>query len=124
MPQRRRDTLPKSHRRVPGQAGPTAGQQRRVSRREREALQRRRLYWGLGIAGALVIVVLSVSALNEYWFKPRHVLASVNGVDIQRQDYWKYRAVELADQANQYGGGLANRVGPLIRPPDAAHVMR
>jgi len=40
--------------------------------------------------------------LNEYWFKPRHVLATVDGVDIQRQDYWKYRAVELADQANQY----------------------
>src|SRR5215211_1655081 len=102
MPQRRRDTLPKTHRRVPGQSGPTAGQQRRISRREREERQRRRLYWGVGIAAALALVVLVGSALNEYWFKPNHVLASVNGVDIKRRDYWKYRAVDLADQANQY----------------------
>jgi parvulin-like peptidyl-prolyl isomerase len=73
-----------------------------VSRREKEAQQRRRLYWILGIASALIVAVLAVSALNEYWIKPRHVLASVNGVDIRRQDYWKYRAVDLADQANQY----------------------
>ena len=102
MPQRRRDTLPKSHRRVAGRTGPTAGQQRRISRREREEQQRRRLYWGVGIAAVLALIVLAGSALNEYWIKPNHVLATVNGVDIKRRDYWKYRAVDLADQANQY----------------------
>ena len=102
MPQRRHDTLPKSHRRIPGQTTPSVNQQRRMSRREREAQRRRQLYWGLGIAGALVVLVLGIAALNEYWIKPRHVLATVNGVDIQRRDYWKYYAVDLADQANQY----------------------
>jgi parvulin-like peptidyl-prolyl isomerase len=107
MPQRRRDTLPKTHRRVAGQASSASGQPRRISRREREEKQRRQLFWGIGIAGALVLIVLAGAAINEYWLKPRHVLASVNGVDIRRRDYWKYRAVDLADQANQYAS-IAN----------------
>jgi hypothetical protein len=104
---KRRDTLPKTHRRVAGQPISTTGQPRRISRREREEKQRRQLFWGLGIAGALIVVILAGAALNEYWIKPRHVLASVNGTDIRRSDYWKFRAVDLADQANQYAA-IAN----------------
>lgn len=107
MPPRRRDTLPKTHRRVAGQPIAATGQPRRISRREREEKQRRQLFWGLGIAGALIVIILAGAALNEYWIKPRHVLASVNGTDIRRRDYWKYRAVDLADQANQYAA-IAN----------------
>lgn len=103
MPSNRRDIVPKSHRREPGQSGPVSGsQQRRISRREREEKQRKRLYWAVGLAGALVILVLAGASLNEYVLKPRAVLATVDGTDIRRIDYWKYRAVDLADQANQY----------------------
>ena len=41
-------------------------------------------------------------ALNEYSIKPRAVLASVNGVEIRRRDYWKVRSVDLVNQVNQY----------------------
>src|SRR5262245_16959203 len=59
---------------------PTApGRRRRVSRREREERQKRQLFLGMGIAGALIAVILIGFAANEYWFKPRHVLATVDG---------------------------------------------
>ena len=98
MSQRRRDTLPKNKSNV---AGGTASQ-RRVSRREREDKQRRQLYIGLAVAALLSVAILGGFALNEYFIKPRAVLASVNGVDIRRRDYWKVRSVDLVNQVNQY----------------------
>ena len=41
-------------------------------------------------------------AANEYWFRPRHVLASVNGAEIRRRDYWKVRSFDLINQINTY----------------------
>lgn len=87
---------------------------RRVSRREREAHQRRRLYWGLGIAGAIIVVILGFALTNENVIKPRKVLASVNGTDIQRQDYWRYRGVQLLEQVNQY-----SRIAGLVSSDQA-----
>jgi len=107
MPPRKRDTLPKSHRRVAGEAVNSSINPKRISRREKEEKQRRMLYWSIGIAAALVVLILSAAALNEYFVKPRHVLATVDGTDIRRRDYWKFRAVELADQASQYAA-IAN----------------
>jgi parvulin-like peptidyl-prolyl isomerase len=106
MSQRRRDTLPKKR---SGAAGPAS--QRRISRREREERQRRQLYIGLAIAGVLSLVILAGFALNEYFLKPRAVLASVNGVEIRRRDYWKVRSVELVNQVNQY-----NQFSQLVDP--------
>jgi hypothetical protein len=100
MSHRRRDTLPRATRKPAAVKGPV--QTRRISRREREAVQRRRLYLGLGLAGALVVGILLFSTLNEYVFKPRAVVASVNGVDIRRRDYWKVRSIDLINQINQY----------------------
>lgn len=79
-----------------------SGRKRRVSRREREARRKRQLYFGLTIVGIVVVGVLAVGFLNDYWFKPRHVLASVNGVEIRRRDYWKVRSYELINQINFY----------------------
>ncbi len=103
MPLRRRDTLPKN-RRTSSAGGPSSasGRARRVSRKEKEAKQRRQLYWGLGAAGTLIIVILLVFSANQYWFRPRHVLASVNGTDIRRSDYWKVRSFDLINQVNTY----------------------
>lgn len=82
---------------------PTApARRRRVSRREREARQRRRLYWGMGIAGALVVLILLAGVTNEYIIKPRHVLAEVDGTKIRRRDYWKVRSIDLINQISQY----------------------
>jgi parvulin-like peptidyl-prolyl isomerase len=106
MSQRRRDTLPKKRNAAGGSAS-----QRRISRREREERQRRQLYIGLAIAGILSIVILAGFALNDYWFKPRAVLASVNGTEIRRRDYWKVRSVELVNQVNQY-----NQFSQLVDP--------
>ena len=98
MPERRKDTLPKN-RRTSSAAGPGA---RRMSRKEREAKQRKRLYWGMGAAGTLVVVILIIFSANQYWFRPRHVLATVNGTDIRRSDYWKVRSFDLINQVNTY----------------------
>lgn len=108
MPERRRDTLPKNRR--PSNVGRSVatGQARRISRKEREALQRRRLYWGMGVAGALIIVILALFSANDYWFKPRHVLATVNGTDIRRKDYWKVRSFDLINQINTYSSYAQN----------------
>lgn len=82
---------------------PTApGRRRRVSRREKEERQKRQLFWGMGVAGALVIFILAGFSLNEYWIKPRHVLATVDGTKIRRKDYWKVRSYDLLNQANQF----------------------
>src|SRR5215218_3214260 len=82
---------------------PTApGRRRRISRREREERRKRQLFWGVGIAGALVVVILAGFALNEYWIKPRHVLATVDGTEIRRKDYWKVRSYDLLNQAAQF----------------------
>src|SRR6188472_3424653 len=98
MSNRRRDTLPKN--RNSSTAGPAS--QRRVSRREKEQRQRKQLYTGLIIAAVLSIAIVTGFALNEYWIKPRAVLASVNGVEIRRRDYWKVRSMDLVNQYNQY----------------------
>jgi parvulin-like peptidyl-prolyl isomerase len=97
MSHRRRDTLPKSR-----QNAKLSASQRRVSRREREERKRKQLYIGLVAAAVLSVAIVAGFALNEYWFKPRTVLASVNGVEIRRRDYWKVRSVDLINQVNQY----------------------
>lgn len=81
---------------------PASGRRRRISRREREARRQRMIYWGLGIAAGIAVLVLAVAAVNDYVIKPRTVLASVDGTEIRRRDYWKYRSISLIEQANQY----------------------
>ena len=115
MPERRKDTLPKTA--APSSAaGPSAaaGRARRISRKEREAKQRRRLYWGMGAAGAIVVVILIIFSANQYWFRPRHVLATVNGTDIRRSDYWKVRSFDLINQVNTYSS-YAQKSFPHVR---------
>jgi parvulin-like peptidyl-prolyl isomerase len=105
MSHRRRHTLPKRS----ATGGPAS--QRRISRREREERQRRQLYIGLAIAAVISVVIVGGFAINEYFLKPRAVLASVNGVEIRRRDYWKVRSVDLVNQVNQY-----NQFAQLVDP--------
>jgi peptidyl-prolyl cis-trans isomerase C len=56
----------------------------------------------MGVATALIVVVLGAGLINEYFIKPRHVLATVDGTDIRRRDYWKVRSVDLINQISLY----------------------
>ncbi len=76
--------------------------QRRVSRREREEQQRRILYIAMASVAVLVVGLLAGGAIWEFGIQPRQVLASVNGVNITRADYWKLRRFSLGTQIAQY----------------------
>ncbi|MGH2559250.1 MAG: peptidylprolyl isomerase [Thermomicrobiales bacterium] len=90
-------------RRAARETTPTApARKRRVSRREREARRRRLLFIGMAAAGSLVVLILAYAAINDYFIKPRHVVASVEGTEIRRRDYWKVRSYDLINQASQY----------------------
>jgi len=73
-----------------------------VSRREQDAQKTRVLYAVLAVAGVLIVLVLVGQALNQYYFIPNKTLATVNGHEINRKDYWKYRSNTLVNQISQY----------------------
>jgi parvulin-like peptidyl-prolyl isomerase len=75
---------------------------KRVSRRERDEQNTRILYGILGIAAVVIAVVLGAQAVNQYYLTPNKVLATVNGHEIKREDYWKYRSNVLVNQISQY----------------------
>ncbi len=77
-------------------------QPRRLSRRERELRQRRLLYAGIALVTALLLLLLGGGALYEFVIRPRQVLATVNGQEIRRGDYWKVRRYSLISQIQQY----------------------
>lgn len=81
---------------------PRTGKPRRVSRKQRDDRRTRNLYIALGVLGVGAVLLLSGAAINEYFLKPRKVLATVEGTDITRRDYWKYRSHTLANQVMQY----------------------
>lgn len=111
-----------SERRPQRQPRPTARQARlprarnapdrphRISRAQREAKRQRQLYLGIGAIVALVALILIGTFVWTDVVRPRQVLASVNGTDISRQDYWRARGVSLVDQVDQYSY-LAGVVG-------------
>ena len=72
----------------------------------------------MGIVGALVAAILAFTTVNEQIVKPRTVLASVNGNDITRRDYWRWQGVQLIEQVNQY-----SRLAGLL-PADQAGQYR
>jgi parvulin-like peptidyl-prolyl isomerase len=123
MANRRREQRPKDLRQGParsnqaGQSSPTSNvreklglapktppgsRPRRESRRDREARRQRQLFISLGAVAILLVVIVAGFASNEYIFKPRKVLATVNGHEIRRKDYWKVRSYDLLNQASQY----------------------
>lgn len=65
-------------------------------------MYQRLFFIGLTVAAALIIIILGVGAFWEYHVKPNQTIASVNGVDIKRSDYWKYQIVTLYNQAQMY----------------------
>src|SRR3954453_15700512 len=92
--------------RVPGRSvpptPPRVTRKRRVPRREIEARRQRMVRIGVGIPAALIVAVLGCRILYENVIKPNQVLASVGSHSINRQEYWKVRANDLYEQAQQY----------------------
>ena len=84
---------------------------RRVPRREIEARRQRMIRWGLAIATVAILLVITGGILWDNVIKPRQTLAHVGDVAITREDYWKVRAYDLANQADQYQQ-LAQFVAP------------
>lgn len=82
--------------------GGAGGQRKRQTRSERDHRRQQILIVALAAVGIVTVLILAGGALNEYFLKPRKVLASVNGTDITRRDYWKYREYSLINQATQY----------------------
>lgn len=75
---------------------------RRASRRQKETMYQRIFYIGLIAAGVLILAILGIGAFWEYQVKPNQVVASVNGEEITREEYWKYQNIALYNQARTY----------------------
>ncbi len=75
---------------------------KRISRHERDLQRQKRLKMGVGIAVVSALAILLSFGVYNYFVKPRQVLATVQGSNIRREDYWKYRSFVLYNQAAQY----------------------
>jgi hypothetical protein len=75
---------------------------KREPRSVRDHRRQQMLIVGLALVGVVTVLVIAGGALNEYFLKPRKVLASVEDRDITRREYWKYREYSLINQATQY----------------------
>jgi parvulin-like peptidyl-prolyl isomerase len=56
-----------------------------LSRREREQL--RLIYWGLGLVGVLILIVLAIGLIQTYIIEPNSPVAIINGQEISTQEY-------------------------------------
>jgi len=120
--------MPRNPRRIStlAAAPAPAGKNRRISRRQREQRQRRYLTIGAIAVTALVALIAIISSLSFYVITPNETLATVNGHDISRSDYWKVRRNALLDRLQQYsfqsqlGGGT--RSDQLQAGADAARM--
>jgi parvulin-like peptidyl-prolyl isomerase len=79
-----------------------ADRPKRVSRREKEAKRQKQIRYGIGLAAVAVIAVLLGFGVYDYIVKPRAVLATVEGTRIRREDYWRYRSMDLYNQVVTY----------------------
>lgn len=95
------DTKPSSFPGRPGR-GSSGGQKKFMTQQQKEAMYQRWLYIGLAIAAGLIVLALGIGALWQYQIMPNQVLATVNGDEITRKDYWKYQDITLYNQARMY----------------------
>ncbi len=96
--------MPRNNRRTSTLAAPipAAKTRRRLSRRQREEQQRKYLFIGMGAVVSLLMLIIVVGSLQYYVFTPNDTLATINGKNITRDDYWKVRRNELLDRLQQY----------------------
>ena len=75
---------------------------RRTSRRERDEQNTRMLVSGLAIVAVITVIAIVGGVVYENIVKPNAVLASVDDEEITRREYWKYHAIQLYNQADDY----------------------
>ncbi len=78
---------------------------RHASRRRREQELQRRIYIGLGIVLALVVLLIAVGVINEYVIKPNKPVATVNRDKISQEAFkrrLRFEQDNLVAQINQY----------------------
>lgn len=80
----------------------TAAQKKFMTQQQKEAMYQRWLYIGLAVAAGLIVLSLGVGALWQYQIMPNQVLATVNGQEIKRKDYWEYQNITLYNEARVY----------------------
>ncbi len=80
----------------------SAAPRKYMTQQQKEAMYQRWLYIGLGVAAAVIVLALGAGALWQYRIMPNQVVASVNGQEITRRDYWKYQNISLYNQARLY----------------------
>lgn len=80
----------------------TTSQKQFMTQQQKEAMYQRWLYIGLAVAAGIIVLVLGIGALWQYQIMPNQVLATVNGENITRRDYWKYQDITLYNQARLY----------------------
>ena len=93
-----------------------ADDRRFVSRVEREERQRRILIFATAAVALAVVVALVAGAIWQYFLVPRETYATVNGVDIRRVDYEKFRIYTLLQQITS----LSNQVNAAPEDQRAA----
>ncbi len=96
--------MPRNSRRDSILAAPPSGPdvRRRLSRREREARQRKILFISMTALGALLLFIVGFGTLRYYYLIPHQVIATVNSHKIIRSDYWEVRRNTLLDRLQQY----------------------
>ncbi len=96
--------MPRSTRRDSILAAPPTGRgaPRRLSRREREARQRKILFISMSVLGVLLLFIIGFGTLRYYYLIPHQVIATVNSHKIIQSDYWKVRRNTLLDRLQQY----------------------
>jgi len=83
---------------------------KQLSRKEREAQQRRLLYAIIGVTALASLLVLGIGFYQEYIAKPSSPVAIVNGQPITTRDYQhmvQYQRFELASQIAMLQGQLS-----------------
>ncbi|MCC6626780.1 MAG: peptidylprolyl isomerase [Chloroflexi bacterium] len=74
---------------------------RQVSRAQRERQQRTVLFVVMGGAVAVIVALIAFGFLRDQVFLPRETIATVNGVPIIRETYWKVRRLDIGRQLQQ-----------------------
>ena len=99
------------------QAPPPTGK-KYIARAQREAESQRRIIFGLGVVGALILLVLAIGLIRTFVLLPRQPVAVVNGVELSTADYRKRFLYEqyfidsqieqLQTQIEQFEGAFPN----------------
>lgn len=79
-----------------------SGKRQYMTQAQKEAMYQRWLYIGLAVAAGLIVLALGAGAIWQYQIMPNQVLATVNGDEITRRDYWKYQEISYYNQARVY----------------------